>query len=155
MVIYDDIITWPGLNQDILNESECRIRIIKLDTTGPVAFLKKYYIIASDIGVGSGISITNGAQFLIPFVCRTHEISMDTMVWFEHYPHKKDPTLDVLTPKLIQACCPSGCSGKNSVVIEWRPARKNEIEHLKQFIPDIEASMPGSDSFKGKEQKLF
>ena len=57
------------------------------------------------------------------------------MLLFEHYPHndcQSEPKLDVVTPKLMQSCCPSACS--NRVSVKLRPARSNEIAHLKQFI---------------------
>ena len=138
MIIYDEMLIWSGLGHDLINEdglkSKCRIRIVKLNPIGAVSFLKKYYIVASDLGLKFGTSITNGAQVLIPHVCETHNIDIDEMVWFEHYPHddcELDPTLDVVVPKPISTCC------LQVVSVEWRPARVNEIRQLKQFIPDI------------------
>lgn len=142
MIIFDKVVTWPDMGQEFLNEdgwkSQCRIRIVKLNKTGAVSFIKNYYIVASDLGAGSGTSISYGAQTLIPHVCTAHNIAMEEMVWFEHYPHDncdKDPTLDVVTPKPVQSCCPSACF--QGISVESRPARSNEVTHLKQFVPDL------------------
>lgn len=139
MVIYDDVVNWADTGQASVNqnnwENSCRIRIVKLDNTGGVTFMKKYYIVATDLGSDTGTSLTNNAQILIPLVCATHNIDFHEMLWFEHYPHddsKSEPTLEVVIPKLMQSCCPSACSKRVSV--QWRPARINEIAHLKQFI---------------------
>ena len=134
MLIYDDIISWRANGE---SDSNCRLQIIKLGGAG-VAWLKNYYIVVSDLGNGSGTSITNSAAFLIPYVCRAHDIDVSKMVWFEHYPHKGSdfaPTLDVVVPGLSNSCCGSECA--NMISIAWRPARPNEIKHVQQFLPDI------------------
>lgn len=140
MVIYDDIVNWMGTGQEdtALNndENSCRIRIVKLAGTGGLSFLKKYYIIATDPGGNSGAALSSSEEVLIPLICATHNIDFHEMVWFEHYPGTdSEPTLEVVTPTPIKCSCPSACSQR--VSLAWRPARKNEIEHLKQFI-DIE-----------------
>jgi hypothetical protein len=136
MIICDEIISWRSNG---VVDSQCRLRIVKLDGPGNVRSLKNYYIVVSDLGAGSGTSITNAAGFLIPFVCREHNIDLKDMMWFEHYPHNESeakPTLDVVTPKPVESsCCGAGCSAM--VNVEWRPARPNEINHIERFIPDI------------------
>lgn len=132
MIIFDEVVSWK--NPGVTFDSRCRLQIIKLDNQGPVVSLKKYYIVASDLGAGSGTSITNSAKFLIPWICEKHNIKLSEMVWFESYP--ANPSLDVvITKEAASTCCARGCS--NMIYITWRPARTNEIEHLKQFIPDI------------------
>lgn len=139
MVIYDDIVNWADTGEESVTqnnwENSCRIRIVKLDNGEGITFMKKYYIVATDLGSGTDSSITNNAQILIPLVCATHNIDFHEMLWFEHYPHddsKSEPTLEVVITTPMQACCPSACSKRISV--QWRPARINEITHLKQFI---------------------
>lgn len=131
MIVFDEIISWK--NPGVLFDSRCRIRIIKLDHQGAVVGLKKFYIVATDLGPDSGTSITNSAKFLIPWICDKNNINMSEMVWFENYP--SNPSLDVVIPKPVSACCSRGCS--NMIDVTWRPARSNEIDHLKHFIPDI------------------
>lgn len=135
MIICDEIISWRS-NGDF--DSQCRLRIVKINGNGNVKYLKNFYVVVSDLGMDSGVSITNAAGYLIPFVCREHRIELDDMIWFEHYPHKKSdakPTLDVVTPKPMNSCCGAACSAMLNV--EWRPARHNEITHIERFIPDI------------------
>ncbi len=139
MIIYDDVFNWLGTVHEAMNpddwDNSCRIQIIKLGGEGGLSFLKKYYIVATDHGADPNSSITTGAEVLIPLVCATHNIGLEEMVWFEYYPNTdsvKKPTLDVVTVSPIKSCCPSACSQRVSV--KWRPARVNEIEHLKKFI---------------------
>jgi hypothetical protein len=132
MVVYDEIISWKNPGADV--ESRCRIRIIDLKAQGQVISLKKYYIIASDLGSGAGTSITNSAGFLIPWVCDGRRIDMNEMVWFENYPD--NPSLDVAMPKPSSGGCSKGCCLQR-VDVSWRPARDNEVANVKQFIPDI------------------
>lgn len=94
--------------------------------------LKNYYVVASDLGADIDTMLTNSARFLIPGVCGEHGINMSEMIWFEH--SQQNSSLNVAIPKPASSCCAS-CS--KMVDIEWRPARINEIEHLKQFLPDI------------------
>lgn len=131
VIIFDEIVSWK--KQGVNFDSRCRLRIIKLDNQGPVVSLKKYYIVVSDLGAGSGTSVTNSAKFLIPWVCEGHGINMSDMIWFEHYPN--NPSVDVAIPRAVSSCCSRGCS--NMIDVTWRPARPNEINHLKHFISDI------------------
>jgi hypothetical protein len=131
MIVFDEIVSWK--NPGVIFDSRCRIRIIKLNNHGPVVRLKKYYIVASDLGANTGTSITNSAKFLIPWICEKHNISLNEMVWFENYPAY--PSLDVVITKTASSCCERGCS--NLIDVAWRPALENEKDHLKTFIPDI------------------
>lgn len=136
MIIFDEIVSWIKPGSEF--ESKCQIRIIKLDGHGPVVSLKKYYIVATDLGPGSGTSITNSVEYLIPRVCEAHGVDIDKMVWFEHYPHKNTehkPSLDIVIPTPETSCCQMACAKRVSAT--WRPARENEVKHLKHFIPDI------------------
>ena len=88
MIIHDDIFKWPGsASAEVFGKentwtNKCRIRIIKFDKTDGVYLIKKYYIIASDLGAGSGTSITNAADKLISMICTKFNIDVDEMGGF-------------------------------------------------------------------------
>ncbi|MBU1172602.1 MAG: hypothetical protein KKD44_23835 [Proteobacteria bacterium] len=131
MVIFDEMVTLHGQGEF---ENQFRIRIIKLNNSGSVTQLKNYYVVASDPGDSSGTFIQNAAQILIPMVCREHTINYYEMVWFEHR-QTNEPTLTVVTPSAAKACCGSACS--QMITLDRRPARPNEISHVKQFLSDL------------------
>ena len=130
MVIYDDTLYW--FNQNAW-ESSCRIRIIELESPNKISFLKNYYIVASDLGNDTDTSITDEAEILISLVCSQHNIAIEKMIWFEHYPHTGNEsvaTINVATPQ-TKISLPSVCSRFS---VKQRPATENEINHLNEFI---------------------
>jgi hypothetical protein len=135
MVIFDEIVTWSDM---VNTENSCRIRVVKLDSTGTLKRFKSYYIVASDLGRGTVACVTDAAPYLIPMICRDREIAMGDMVWFEHHPRKSaesEPDIAVAVPGPSFSCCGAGCS--SMVHVDRRPALPNEISHLRTFIPDL------------------
>lgn len=128
MIVFDEVISWKNPGAGV--ESRCRIRIVDLNARGSVVNIKKYYIIASDSGTGA--SISHSAEFLIPWVCQGKGIDLNEMVWFE----KKPDSLVVAVTKPSSGGCSKGCC-LQTVDVAWRPARDNEVQHLKQLVPEI------------------
>ena len=63
-------------------KSHCLIDIHKHD--------KYTVVIATEAGDNEGTSVTNMAEHIATNVCKKHHIQMETLIWVEHYPPRKD-----------------------------------------------------------------
>ncbi len=142
MIIFDNIFeVTPGnpvqLNEHSIN-NKCRVRVVKMKNQNRLLFLKKYYIVSTELTKGF---MEKSITFLAPLIVSMFKMTTAEFVWFIHYPDvkkscPKKPAIDVVMMKPNLFC---GAPEKITPIrYDLRPAMENEIQQLKKCIPDIQ-----------------
>ena len=110
-----------------------RVRIINLTVGQPaVQHLKPIIVLANQTGVAT--SLTSCAETIGKKISFDFRLEINKVLWLEHLPSKPGQLYAaVFTPK-------SSFGPDIDYKIQWRPARPNEINLIKPFIPDIDVS---------------
>lgn len=102
-----------------MHPSKCRIRVYD----EPVHTV----VIASDLGSGSGTSVTNAAEDIASKVCSVYDINPQRMTWVEHYPRRGEypDTFDLVEFTILPRTQWQG--GKVVSSPSWSPLTKKKV----------------------------
>ena len=107
-----------------------RLRLFDVSVSHPdVKHLRPYAILATQ--TGEGIFKTTCAESLGKRICRDFKLTIDEILWIEHYPDEPALYVAMFKPK-------SYFGSEIFYAIDWRPIRPNELQMIQPFIPEIE-----------------
>jgi len=108
-----------------------RVRIIDLTISrSQVAHLRPFIVFITQ--AGEGIFKASCAESIGKKVCRDFDLDLNETLWLELLPGSSE---HIHVARFI----PKGHYGPEAFyTIEWRPIRPNELETLKDFIPETE-----------------
>jgi hypothetical protein len=139
MIVYDGIYRLPadvvqGFKPRSQWEYAWQVRIINLELSrSTIEFLKPMIVAVNQIGSRS--CLTSCAESIGKRISRDFNLKIARVLWVEQF-HNKPKQWQVadFKPK-------SNFGPDTSYHIQWRPVRPNEIELIKQFIPEVDTGI--------------